>query len=92
MRRGKLRAGFAAGKAIVKCPWAWLAKGPVRAKCFVGDENGRRGVALRTSGVKVVRGFVGFAVCEPFVVGQMVVGFVGKRACRQKWPLWVVVR
>ena len=73
-------------------PAGLVGKGLVKAKCFVGDENGRRGVALRTSGVQVVRGFVGFAALKPFVVGQMVVGFVGKRACRQKWPLWVVVK
>ena len=28
----------------MKCPWGWLAKGVVKAKSFVGDENGRRGV------------------------------------------------
>ena len=44
------------------------------------------------TGVKAVRGFVGFAVCKLFEADQMVVGFVGKWACRQKWPLWVVVR
>ena len=40
----------------------------------------------------MVRGFVGFAVCKPIEVGQKAVGFVGKRACCQKWLLWVVVR
>ena len=42
--------------------------------------------------VKVVRGFVGFAACEPFEAGQMAVGFAGKRFGCSKWPLWVVVR
>ena len=82
---------IAAGKVVVKCLWAWLAKGLVKAKCFVGDENGRRGVVPQ-SGVQVTRGFVGSAACKPFEAGQMAMGFVGKRACRQKWPLWVVVR
>ena len=67
---------IAAGKAVVKCPRAWLAKGLVKAKCFVGNENGRRGVVLRTSGVKGVRGFVGFAACQPFEARQTA------------WALW----
>ena len=76
----------------MKYPRAWWAKGLVKAKCFVGDENGRRGAALRTSGVKAVQGFVGFAALKPFEGGQTAVGFVGKWPGCSKWPLWVVGR
>ena len=50
--------GIATGKAVVKYPRAWLTKGLVKAKCFVGDENGRRGVLLqkwREGGARLCR-------------------------------------
>ena len=68
---------------------------------LVGEGAGERQSALLVmqtvgavlcpeSGVKAVRGFVGFAECEPFEAGQMAVGFVGNGLVAQngRCGLW----
>ena len=56
----------------------WLAKGLVKAKCFVGGGKGRRGF-LRAWWFEA-KG------CQACGAGGAVVGFVGKRADCSEWP------
>ena len=60
----QVECSIPAGKVVVKCWWAWLAKGLVKGQDALSAVATVGAALLLQSAVKVVRGFGGFVACE----------------------------